>query len=619
MTLVTLQMNPVDENSDDEWIGPKPSEIAIEPKRKKRKVLEHEHLYLDNLPSAEYYEKSYMHRDIVTHVVVTKCTDFIITGSSDGHIKFWKKQDEGIEFVKHFRSHLGNIQHLSVNISGTRLASISNDKSMKIFDVENFDMINMIKLDFIPLTCEWVHKSSDPEPKIAVTDTGSSKIFLFDAHQTNESIHSLDTLHTKPVTLIKYNPSFNVVISIDEIGMIEYWCGPSEDYVTPKCVQFSSKLDTDLFEFVKQKTIPKALAVSPDGCYFATLSTDKKVRIFKFLTGKLSRVYDESIQHITQLQQKQQEIGNMEFGRRLAVERDVEKGGPLTTCNLLFDESGYFLLYATLLGIKVVNLWTNKLVRTIGKPENLRLLYLALFQGKTSKSKGSVSLEMQAADNPTLESVKADPTLIATAFRKNRFYLFTKRDATDTRSADADRDVFNEKPSKEDIIAATEAGEGQRLFEVAVLHTSMGDIHLKLFSKECPKTVENFCVHAKNGYYNGHIFHRVIKQFMIQTGDPQGTGVGGSSIWGNEFEDEFHPSLRHDRPYTLSMANAGPNTNGSQFFITVIPTPWLDNKHTVFGRVTRGLEVVQNISNAKTNPKSDKPYDDISLISITLK
>ncbi|RXG73645.1 Peptidylprolyl isomerase domain and WD repeat-containing protein 1, partial [Armadillidium vulgare] len=114
----------------------------------------------------------------------------------------------------------------------------------------------------------------------------------------------------------KYNPSFNVVISIDEIGMIEYWCGPSEDYVTPKCVQFSSKLDTDLFEFVKQKTIPKALAVSPDGCYFATLSTDKKVRIFKFLTGKLSRVYDESIQHITQLQQKQQEIGNMEFGRR---------------------------------------------------------------------------------------------------------------------------------------------------------------------------------------------------------------------------------------------------------------------------------------------------------------
>lgn len=141
---------------------------------------------------------------------------------------------------------------------------------------------------------------------------------------------------------------------------------------------------------------------------------------------------------------------------------------------------------------------------------------------------------------------------------------------------------------------------------------------MKLFSKECPKTVENFCVHSKNGYYNGHIFHRVIKGFMIQTGDPTGTGTGGSSIWGSDFKDEFVPSLKHDRPYTISMANAGPNTNGSQFFITVLPTPWLDNKHTVFGRVFKGMEIIQNICNVKTNPKTDKPYDDVKIISIYL-
>nr|CAD7433938.1 unnamed protein product [Timema monikensis] len=117
----------------------------------------------------------------------------------------------------------------------------------------------------------------------------------------------------------------------------------------------------------------------------------------------------------------------------------------------------------------------------------------------------------------------------------------------------------------------------------------------------------------------------------VQTGRPHrvpwicgpcaclGTGTGGESIWGGEFEDEFNSSLRHDRPYTLSMANAGPNTNGSQFFITLIPTPWLDNKHTVFGRVVKGMEVVQNISTVKTNPKTDKPYDDIQIVSITLK
>lgn len=159
----------------------------------------------------------------------------------------------------------------------------------------------------------------------------------------------------------------------------------------------------------------------------------------------------------------------------------------------------------------------------------------------------------------------------------------------------------------------------QRLYENAIIHTALGDIHIKLFLKECPKTVENFCVHGKNGYYNGHIFHRVIKGFMIQTGDPTGNGTGGESIWGGEFDDEFHLSLRHDRPYTVSMANAGPNTNGSQFFITLTPTPWLDNKHTVFGRVIKGMEVVQNISNVKTNPKTDKPYDEISIVSVTVK
>lgn len=130
-----------------------------------------------------------------------------------------------------------------------------------------------------------------------------------------------------------------------------------------------------------------------------------------------------------------------------------------------------------------------------------------------------------------------------------------------------------------------------RLASSATIHTTMGDITCTLFYKEVPKTVENFAVHSRNGYYNGHIFHRVIKQFMVQTGDPtgiliwlyikealwlivffcKGNGTGGTSIWGREFEDEFHPNLKHDKPYTLSMANAGPNTNGSQFFVTVIP------------------------------------------------
>nr|CAD7198221.1 unnamed protein product [Timema douglasi] len=222
--------------------------------------------------------------------------------------------------------------------------------------------------------------------------------------------------------------------------------------------------------------------------------------------------------------------------------------------------------------------------------------------------------------NPSDISVGLNTTsALANYATKAVLFVVTRREPEDTKSQDADRDIFNEKPSKEDIISATEASGVERLYESAILHTALGDITIKLFGKECPRAVENFCVHSKNGYYNSHIFHRVIKGFMVQTGDPTGTGTGGESIWGGEFEDEFNSSLRHDRPYTLSMANAGPNTNGSQFFITLIPTPWLDNKHTVFGRVVKGMEVVQNISTVKTNPKTDKPYDDIQIVSITLK
>jgi peptidylprolyl isomerase domain and WD repeat-containing protein 1 len=179
---------------------------------------------------------------------------------------------------------------------------------------------------------------------------------------------------------------------------------------------------------------------------------------------------------------------------------------------------------------------------------------------------------MEASENPTMEMNRPDPTLFCTAHKKNRFYMFTRREPEDAKNQECDRDVFNEKPSKEDIISSTEATNMQKIYDTAIIHTALGDIHVNLFGKDVPRTVENFCVHAKNGFFNSHIFHRVIKGFMIQTGDPTGTGTGGESIWGGEFEDEFKSNLRHDRPYTLSMANAGPNTNGSQFFITLTPT-----------------------------------------------
>jgi peptidyl-prolyl cis-trans isomerase B (cyclophilin B) len=126
----------------------------------------------------------------------------------------------------------------------------------------------------------------------------------------------------------------------------------------------------------------------------------------------------------------------------------------------------------------------------------------------------------------------------------------------------------------------------------AIISTNKGEIRARLFANEVPLTVANFVTLAQRGFYDGISFHRVIENFMVQTGDPTGTGRGGP---GYQFRDEFHASLKHDGPGIVSMANAGPNTNGSQFFITHLATPWLDRKHSVFGRVTAGQDVVDAI------------------------
>jgi cyclophilin family peptidyl-prolyl cis-trans isomerase len=126
----------------------------------------------------------------------------------------------------------------------------------------------------------------------------------------------------------------------------------------------------------------------------------------------------------------------------------------------------------------------------------------------------------------------------------------------------------------------------------ATLNTEKGDIVLELFADKTPVTVNNFVFLSREGFYNGIIFHRVIDNFMVQGGDPTGTGRGGP---GYTFKDEFDPTLKHDKPGILSMANAGPGTNGSQFFITHVPTPWLDGKHSVFGRVIGGMDVLMSI------------------------
>ncbi len=215
-----------------------------------------------------------------------------------------------------------------------------------------------------------------------------------------------------------------------------------------------------------------------------------------------------------------------------------------------------------------------------------------------------------------------------------------------------DRVEKNNEAVEETKTSASEKGESQMYPQLSkevasnealvVMNTTMGAIKIKLFPEVAPKTVENFITHAENGYYDGIIFHRIIQDFMIQGGDPTGTGMGGESIYGSTFEDEFSDKAFNLRG-ALSMANAGPGTNGSQFFIVQASrvdssmlgqmkkagypeeiieaystnggTPWLDNKHTVFGQVVEGLEVIDEMASVQKNG-SDKPLEDIKIESI---
>jgi peptidylprolyl isomerase len=154
--------------------------------------------------------------------------------------------------------------------------------------------------------------------------------------------------------------------------------------------------------------------------------------------------------------------------------------------------------------------------------------------------------------------------------------------------------------------------------ESVIFETTSGNIELKLFEDIAPKTTENFKKLVEKGYYNGVIFHRVIKNFMIQGGDPTGTGRGGESIWGKPFEDEFKAGIVFDKPMLLAMANRGRNTNGSQFFITTKPTPWLNGYHTIFGEVVSGQESVSKIENQKVD-RANKPIDEQKIIKAYIK
>ena len=610
-------VNHEDVDSDD--VGPMPTAQPAAPLAKKHRRVEDTipQEISDSVPTAGLYEYSYMHRQPVSHVLTSAETEFIITiSAADGMVKFWKKLVRGIEFVKAFDCDSA-IVDASISANGRDLAVLTTDMYLRFFDIESFNLIGMASIGRLfpnnsaSMVC-FVNTKDALSSILAITGNEDGSVILIETASLLDDPKSYKPkrefkVHESPVVLLKYSSDQNTVVSIDREGFIEVW-DPISLEIPSKCV-FSSKFDTDLFELKKDHTTAVSLAVSAS--HFGVLTALGSLKIFRLADCKLVKAFDETLDTLLVAQndplQKAVHVEARDLGARLEREETVQLTTP-TMDSMVFDQSGDLLFYATIVGIKLLDWKRNKLVTVLGRVEGSeRFVNVALYQGQPK-----MRIQELTGGSDSGPLMETDPTLVCTAFDRERFFLFTKR------LPGEHRDVFNEAALEATKMVGTVTKKRTpSIAHKATIYTTMGDIVIELYPKECRKTVENFSTHARNGYYDSVIFHRVIKNFMIQTGDPRGDGTGGTSIWGTDFQDEFNPNLRHDKPFMVSMANTGaPNTNGSQFFITTAAAPWLDNKHTVFGRVLEGIEVVQAIEELETDNNDRPKSQDVRILSI---
>lgn len=540
----------------------------------------------------EFYKCSYKTESAITAMAKSD-NSLIITGFKNGIVKFWKRlekddkskdTDGQLVCTKQFLAHPEKeIAQLLVNSDGLRLVTVAkDDKSIKIFDLISLDMIFVMKLDFLPSTCSTTSNSwfrSNNQDQILVNELNSTNMFV--VHPENDEINQIKSVHKSPVQTLTYNQKDQCFISIDTRGIVEYWNLSGQ---LPEGIDFKMKSETDLFDLAKNKSTASCVVLTSTQKNFATISNNL-LRVFDFRLGKLVNKLD---------------IDDVDNREKLSSSSDID-----TSRNVIFDTENIAIITSKL-GIKIINLQTNSLVKILGF-EDQKSLGINFSQVLLiSRSITKYNVKQLSSENSFFEKELArKPLLIANAMDSNKLFTFNSN-----QDMEALRDIdLNSTRTKKQSPTIN--------YSSVILHTTLGDIKIKLFKNLTPKTTENFVMLCKKKYYNNVVFHRIIKNFMIQTGDPLGNGTGGESIWGGHFKDEFNHNLTHAKPFMVSMANAGPNTNGSQFFITTQEAKFLDNKHTIFGEVIEGLDTVRSIEGLETD-ENDKPLDQVAILSTTL-
>ncbi len=580
-------MGPGSDNSTRkaEEMDPSNNADVEEPKVKRAKKASKINRQLEEMPSSSHYQVSFLHKAPVSHVISSARYGYVVTACEEGIVKFWKrtspitdpqggtnpsnggKKDHPatpcLEFVKSFTAHVGPLSALCIDESDDTIASIGKkDGLIKFFDVSTFDAKSMIKTNNATSFggAATFLKGSSQELLLAISHASDGDISIYSVGSL--SLVQTLSLHSKPVTALAYNRRHKCCISGDGMGILEIWDttkGTSEgNIVGAPCsiannrIDYPSKLKTDLYKMAKKKTYPRSISMSDN--YFVVYGADYKVRVFNISTAKIEVRYDERLSVYSSKNFSNYGMDSVEFGKRAATEREIEDQHEnqvhLPSQLVAMDPSERYLLISTMIGIKIIDWRKNKLVKIIGKADasQYRFLTFCMCLGD-AKMNQQMQLARGMGKSTAVGEKKEEVNnsiVVALAYQQRRFFVFSHFDPLLEPEGDVDstnnRDIWNEAPTAQDQLLVSESGRGGgsqiETISKAILRTSKGDIHIKLFH-EVPKTFENFTEHARSGYYDGVIFHRVISNFMLQTGDPLGDGTGGESIWGGEFEDEF--------------------------------------------------------------------------------
>ena len=482
---------------------------------------------LEHVPLTAHYHASWMHAHLVTAVVTSIKHGYVVSASQDGVVKFWKRlpttataasdqhnernQEKApptcLEFAKSFTAHAGPIRALAMDPAGDWAASIGADGVVKYYDVSAFDVSSFVSTtkELGDQAC-WLSSH-----QLAVSAQHSGEIYIF----APDLVQTL-TLHAHVVTCLVKHPTQPCVLSADQSGILEIWNATDTNIGGPLTssqhgVAYQSKTETDLYVFLRKKT--HCVAAAASDTTWALLGADGRIRLLDHATAKVLVTFDERLSTYDKgLYSKSPfSLDAMEYGRRAATEREMAQEATVQKANLQFDPSGQYLLIPTMMGIKCLD-WKNRKLRgVIGQADasQLRFLSISLAWGdakvnqQMQLARGTTATPSQSEVADQVEKPPNDSLLIATAYQQRRIYVFSHID----HGADAERDVWNEAPTVDDVLYHTQptgADKGaSKQIRQAILRTTLGDIHMELFSDLVPKTIENFVGHAKSGYYDG--------------------------------------------------------------------------------------------------------------------